>query len=163
MSLITLVLILMVIAALWTAATYLLLRAALGLALTSALLAVAMYMMGATLAAVIELSVCAGLISVVFVSVISLTQTKPFSEYYGGRRSRLRRFWPLPLILFIAGVGLSLVNVAVPIAVSPAVPETNVNGLLWSRGLDLFGQVLILLAGVFGVLVLFKRSGKNDD
>jgi NADH-quinone oxidoreductase subunit J len=164
MSLITIVLILLVAAALWTAATYLLLRAALGLALTSALLAVAMYMMGATLAAVIELSVCAGLISVVFVSVISLTQRRPFSEYYARRKKRFLRFWPLPLILFIVGVGLSLVNVAVPSAVPPAVVEKDAAAVLWSsRGLDLFGQVLILLAGVFGVLVLFKRSSENDD
>ncbi len=96
MTLMTILLVLLVVAALWASMTTLLLRATIALALTSALLAVVMYSLGATLAAVLELSVCAGLISVVFVSVISLTQRKPFKEYIVRRMSRLSRYLAAP-------------------------------------------------------------------
>ena len=103
MTVLTIVLVIMVLAALWASMTTLLLRATIGLALSSAMLAVAMYSLGAQLAAVFELSVCGGLISVVFVSVISLTQRRPFMDIVKYRRSRLTRFWPLPVVLLIVG------------------------------------------------------------
>jgi NADH-quinone oxidoreductase subunit J len=162
MTLMTILLVLMVLAALWASMTTLLLRATIALALTSALLAVVMYSFGATLAAVLELSVCGGLISVVFVSVISLTQNKSFKEIVTERAKRLRRFWPLPLLLVAAGVALSFVHAPVEIAVPVPGGDGDVRTVLWTlRQLDLFGQVLILLAGVFGVLVLFRKEGKD--
>ncbi len=164
MTLMTIILVLLVLAALWASLTTLLLRAAIALALTSAILAVVMYSLGATLAAVLELSVCAGLISVVFVSVISLTQRKPFKDYVVRRLSRMRRFWPLPLVLIGAGVALSFVHAPVQIVLPLPAPQGDVRTVLWNlRQLDLFGQILILLAGVFGVLVLFKRDGQDGD
>ena len=164
MTVITLVLVIMVLAALWASFTSILLRAAIALALTSALLAVVMFSLGATLAAVFELSVCAGLISVVFVSVISLTQRKPFKDIMTNRMSRLRRFWPLPLVLIAIGVALSFVHAPVQIAIPLPGGDGDVRTVLWNlRQLDLFGQILILLAGVFGVLVLFKKEGKDGD
>ncbi len=163
MSLLTVVLILLVLAALWASMTTLLLRAAIALALTSALLAVVMYSLGAWLAAVLELSVCAGLISVVFVSVISLTQRRPFQDYVARRSSRMGRFWPLPLVLLGLGVGLSFIHAPVQLAVPLPGGGGDVRTVLWTlRELDLFGQILILLAGVFGVLVLFKKGEGSD-
>jgi NADH-quinone oxidoreductase subunit J len=162
MTLITVVLVLMVIAALWASMTTLLLRATIGLALASAMLAVVMYSLGATLAAVLELSVCAGLISVVFVSVISLTQRKPFKEIVKHRIGRLARFWPLPLVLLTGGIALSFVRAPVQIVLPLPGGDGDVRTVLWTlRQLDLFGQILILLAGVFGVLVLFRKEGKD--
>jgi len=164
MTLMTIILVLLVIAALWASMTTLLLRATIALALTSALLAVVMYSLGATLAAVLELSVCAGLISVVFVSVISLTQRKPFKEYVTRRMRRLRRFWPLPLVLIAIGFGLSFIHAPLQIVLPLPGGDGDVRTVLWNlRQLDLFGQILILLAGVFGVLVLFKGEGKDVD
>ncbi len=157
----TLLLVLLVLAALWASMSTALLRAALGLALTSALLAVVMFALGATLAAVVELSVCAGLISVVLVSVTSLTQPRSLKEAVAARRRRLRRFWPLPFVLLAAGIGLSFVRVPVDIVMELPTGDGDVRTVLWSlRQLDLFGQILILLAGVFGVLVLFKKEAK---
>jgi NADH-quinone oxidoreductase subunit J len=159
----TALLVVMVLAALWASMTSLLLRAAIALALTSAMLAVVMYALGATLAAILELSVCAGLISVVFVSVISLTERRSFKELVLDRKARLRRVWPLPLLLLALGIGLSFVRAPVQI-VAPAAPGEDVRTVLWTlRHADLFGQILILLAGVFGVLVLFKREEQDDD
>jgi len=157
----TLLLVLLVLAALWASMTTALLRATLGLALTSALLAVFMFALGATLAAVVELSVCAGLISVVLVSVTTLTQPRSLKEEFEARKSRLRRFWPLPLVLLAAGVSLSFVRVPVNIVLRLPAGDGDVRTVLWSmRQLDLFGQILILLAGVFGVLILFRREAK---
>ena len=164
MTLMSILRVLLVIAAIWASMTTLLLRATIALALTSALLAVVMYSLGATLAAVLELSVCAGLICVVFVSVISLTQRKPFKEYVTRRMSRLRRCWPLPLVLIAIGFGLSFVHAPVQIVLPLPGGDGDVRTVLWNlRQLDLFGQILILLAGVFGVLVLFKGEGKDAD
>ncbi len=157
----TLLLVLLVLAALWASMTTALLRATLGLALTSALLSVVMFALGATLAAVVELSVCAGLISVVLVSVTSLTQPRSLKEAVEARKNRLRRFWPLPLVLLGAGVALSFVRVPVDIILRLPAGDGDVRTVLWSmRQLDLFGQILILLAGVFGVLVLFRKEAK---
>jgi NADH-quinone oxidoreductase subunit J len=163
MTLVTIVLVLMVLAALWASMTSLLLRATIALALTSALLAVVMFSLGATLAAVLELSVCAGLISVVFVSVISLTQSKGFKDLVKERVARLRRFWPLPVVLIAVGVALSFVHAPVQIVLPLPGGDGEVRTVLWTlRQLDLFGQILIILAGVFGVLVLFRKEGKAD-
>jgi NADH-quinone oxidoreductase subunit J len=149
----TLLLVVLVLAALWASMTTALLRAALGLALTSALLAVVMFS-----------SVCAGLISVVLVSVTSLTQRRPLKEALANRRSRLRRYWPLPFVLIAVGVALSFVHAPVEIALRVPAGDGDVRTVLWSlRQLDLFGQILILLAGVFGVLVLFRKEAQHDD
>jgi NADH-quinone oxidoreductase subunit J len=157
MEIMVLLLIMMVLAALWAVMTSLLLRSAIALALTSVILTVIMYRMGAPLAAVFELSVCAGLISVVFISVISLTHRLPLKEYLARRQSRIMRFWPLPVILIIAGVALILIKNPLG-AISPvSAGAQDVRAVMWNlRQLDLFGQIMILLAGVFGVLILFK-------
>jgi NADH-quinone oxidoreductase subunit J len=163
MTLMTIVLIIMVLAALWSSLTTLLLRATIALALTSAMLSVIMYSLGATLAAVLELSVCAGLISVVFVSVISLTQRKPLKEVLKHRVNRRSRFWPLPVVVLAVGVALSFVHTPVQLVLPIPGGDGDVRTVLWSmRQVDLFGQILILLAGAFGVLVLFKREEKDD-
>jgi len=37
--------------------------------------------------------------------------------------------------------------------------ENDVRHLLWhSRQIDLFGQIVVLLAGVFGIVLLFKET-----
>jgi len=69
----TVLLFILITAALWTVMTRSLLRSAIGLALTSVILTIIMFRLNSHFAAVFELSVCAGLISVLFVSTISLT------------------------------------------------------------------------------------------
>ena len=64
----------LLLTSLWTVMTRSILRSAMGLALTSVILAIVMFRLNSPLAAVFELSVCAGLISVLFVSTISITQ-----------------------------------------------------------------------------------------
>jgi len=80
------------------------------------------------------------------------------------RRSRLTRFWPLPIVLIAAGVALTFVKAPIQFALPQAGAEGDVRVVLWNfRQLDLFGQILIILAGVIGVLVLFKREDKDDN
>jgi len=157
-----LLLIMLVIIALWTALTPLLLRSAIGLALTSVILTIIMFRFDAPYAAAFELSVCAGLIPVIFISVISLTHRLPLKEFLKRRESRFRRFWPLPLLLLIAAVGFYFVRIPLNVTLPWSETISDVRLVLWgSRRIYLFGQIMVLLAGVFGVLVLFR--GRSQD
>jgi NADH-quinone oxidoreductase subunit J len=156
------ILILLVLAALWTVMTRSLLRAAMGLALASAILTLIMFNMDASLAAVFELSVCAGLIPVLFISVISLTQPLTFKEALEHMRARLARFWVLPLIVIILGIILVLISVKFKAPLPAAQTQASARFVLWHlRQFDLLGQIIILFGGVFGVVVLFKERKKS--
>jgi NADH-quinone oxidoreductase subunit J len=162
MTILIILLVAMVLAAFWAVMTSLFLRATIALALTSVILTAIMFWLGAPLAAVFELSVCAGLISVIFISVISLTQNLPIKEQLARRKNRISRFRYLPIILILVAAGLYFVRV--PLNLDLARPETvaDVRRVMWDlRRFDLFGQILVLLAGAFGVIVLFKGRGKQ--
>jgi NADH-quinone oxidoreductase subunit J len=133
-------------------------RSVLGLAATSISVTGLMFMLGANLAAVFELSVCAGLITVVFASTVAMTQPAPKAELLDKTRKRLRRYWYLPLILVAAGTVLAFLTVDMPPIPPPPVVEAEAKELLWkSRQTDLLGQIVVILAGVMGVIVLFKE------
>ena len=158
----TFILVVLIAAALWTVMTRSLLRAAIGLALASAVLTVIMFRLGSPLAAVFELSVCAGLIPVLFVSTISLTEPMTQQEILQHMKDRLHRFWVLPLIVIVIGVLLSLTPAKLSMVAPLPEAEKDVRLLLWNlRPLDLLGQVIILLCGVFGVIILIKERPKN--
>lgn len=152
------ILIIFAAAALWTVMTRSLLRSAIGLALTSLILTALMFRLNSGLAAVFELSVCAGLISVLFVSTISLTHPLTMQEVMQHMRERMARFWFLPFFIIALAVILSLAGIR-PVVHLPG-PETvhDVRVVLWNmRQTDVMGQVIVLLAGVFGVVILFKE------
>ncbi|MDD5005434.1 MAG: NADH-quinone oxidoreductase subunit J [Candidatus Omnitrophica bacterium] len=151
-----------IMAALWTVMTRSLLRSAIGLALTSAILSIIMFRLNSPLAAVFELSVCSGLISVLFISTISLTHPLTQKEVLEHMRERLARFWLLPFIVIVLGITLSLIDIR-PVIKLP-LPETvkDVRVVLWNlRQVDVMGQIIILLTGVFGVVILFKERVKK--
>jgi NADH-quinone oxidoreductase subunit J len=157
------VLALLAATALWTIQTSIL-RAAIGLALTSALVSVVVFQMGAPLAAVFELSVCAGLITVVFAATVSLT--RPLDEAAKARCSvrRKRRFSPLFFVVAAIGALLWASGYALEVAAPAAAADAAVSSreLLWAtRRLDLVGQLVILFVGVFGVVVLFKERDEE--
>ncbi|MDD5482400.1 MAG: hypothetical protein PHP98_01925 [Kiritimatiellae bacterium] len=160
MNLDIIILILLAVGALAVVMTADLLKSAVGLAAVSAILSILMFRLAAPLAAVFELSVCAGLITVVFISVIGLTRP---GVKDAPRRSRY--FIP-PLILLIVLLGFYAVRCQPDPVVSTLLPcGADVRKVLWEeRALDLLGQVAVLLAGVFGVVVLFKeRQKKKED
>jgi NADH-quinone oxidoreductase subunit J len=151
-----------VIAAVWTVMTTRLLRSVIGLAVTSVILTIIMFQLNSPLAAVFELSVCAGLISAIFISSIGLTQRLTDEQVAARKKERLAKFWLLPVILVLAGVALYHIHPGAPGPLDfnlPAAPaESDVRNIIWNlRHLDLVGQIVILLAGAFGVVVLFKE------
>lgn len=158
MSIYVLLLLLMLIAAIWAVLAADLLHSAMALALTSVVLSMLMFLLSAPLAAVFELSVCAGLITVVFVSAISLTRRlTPEQESVHAER-RARRFVWLPILILILGVaGVAYLPTAALPQLAPPQTLAQVRQVLWStRRFDLIGQMLLILGGVFAVVVLFK-------
>ena len=152
----------LVIAALWTVLTRSLLRSAIGLALTSAVLTMMMFKLNSPIAAVFELSVCTGLISVLFISVITLTNPLTRLEMANYIKDRWKRFWYLPFIVLVVGITLAIIRIKINLALPAPETETNVRFVLWNlRQLDLIGQIIILLTGVFGVVILFKEKIKR--
>jgi ethanolamine transporter EutH len=72
------------------------------------------------------------------------------------------RFRFLPLILIALAIALSFIH-AKPIIKLPA-PEIikDARVVLWNlRRIDIIGQILILLTGVFGVVILLKERVKK--
>lgn len=138
-----------------------LLKAAIVLALTSAILTVVMFMLDAPLAAIFELSVCAGLITVVSISAISMTKTYTKEELAEKVKARLKRFIYLPFILVVLLVVLLVAlwpYIGFSEVISSGASALNVKDVLWNkRQMDILGQIIIILTGVFGVVVLFKE------
>lgn len=156
-------LVLIVFSALACAMFRSMLKAAISLAIVSALLSIVLFSMGATWAALFELSVCAGLVTVVFASAISLTSTsrhEPEKE-----TEHRRRFAGLPFILIFAGMALIAVIVITgfhiePVAVEP-VAAASFKEIFWNtRQADILGQIIVILAGAFAVAILFKEGNK---
>lgn len=152
-----------VIAAIACAMFRSMLKCAVSLAVVSALLACVLYLMGATWAALFELSVCAGLVTVVFASAISLTSTsrhQPENE-----EEHRKRVAGLPFILIAAGMMLVVVIAATGFHIEPqanaALVGLSFKDVLWNmRQADVLGQIIVILAGAFAVAILFKESDK---
>lgn len=156
------ILICLLAASVWTVMTRSLLRSAIGLALVSAILTILMFNLNSPIAGVFELSVCAGLISVLFISTISLMEALTMKEVIDRMKERLRRFWLLPFIVISAGIMLSLFSLKFNLSLPLPEAQMDVRFVLWhARQLDVFAQVVILLAGVFGVVVLFAERKKE--
>ena len=150
----------LVLSAIGTAMIRNLLAAAVMLAVTSAILTIALFIMGMQLAAVMELSVCAGLVTAVFASAISLTKTDTTEETAVLDKSHMRRFLPLPFILLVLAAGILMLWPGMDITLlGENFADTASRQVLWNqRALDILGLALIILAGVLGVAVLFKES-----
>jgi NADH-quinone oxidoreductase subunit J len=156
-------LILLLLTAVWAVMTRSLLMSAIALAITSVILSVIIFMLGSPLAAVFELSVCAGLITVIFVSTMSLTKPVTRAELKQQTKKRIKRYWYMPVILVLVGLGCWLWMASPDLKILSPYPESDVRNVMWKfRQTDILGQIIILLAGVFGVVVLFKERMKND-
>lgn len=151
----------LVLMALWAVLAPRLLRAVVALAITSVLVTLLMFRLDSPLAAVFELSVCAGLVSAIFLGTITLTQPDNEAQVSESARERIRRYWYLPPLLILLGV--SLLQMGLPTVPAMAVAGDDVRKVLWtSRHLDLLGQITVLVAGAFGVVVLFKEAKNNE-
>lgn len=137
-----------------------LIKAAISFAAASLMLGIVFFRMGAPYAGVFEISVVAGLITVLFILTIALTEKK--AEVRESQKARL--IFPLFFIVFIVINALVMRGIIRKIPTLPTDAETGLFGqVLWGqRTFDLVGQVAVILAGVFAVLALFRKKD-NDD
>jgi NADH:ubiquinone oxidoreductase subunit 6 (subunit J) len=136
---------------------------ALWLAGCSALTALLLYLLGAAEIAVLELSVGAGLVTVLFVFAINIAgEEMPLKENLLPR--------PLAWILVVGAVVLLGWMVLGPMSGQTLTgSEPGFANVLWNdRALDVALQVLLIFAGVLGVLGLLSdvknnpKGGKNE-
>lgn len=159
-TLLIILLFLMVLAALSAVMIRNLLKAAISLAVSSVVLTVLLFLMKSPWAGIFELSVCSGLITVVFVSAIALTKPHDREEIAEKVKERRQRFIQLPFIAaavaIIMMIALPSLNVYWLVHSQPA--AAGFQEILWNnRQLEVLGQIIIVLTGVFGVVVLFKE------
>jgi NADH-quinone oxidoreductase subunit J len=137
-----------------------LIRAAISLAVTSFLLGILYFTMGAPYAGVFEISVMAGLVTVLFILTIALTKRE------GEVRESRAALWAFPIvfILFIAIDVLVMKNLMNTVPALPGAPETGTFGdVLWKqRTFDLVGQLAVIPSGAFAVLALFRKKDKDE-
>jgi NADH-quinone oxidoreductase subunit J len=137
-----------------------LLKSAISLAVASLLLGIIFFRMDAPYAGVFEISVVAGLITVLFILTIALTRA---GEEV--RESRLANWvFPLFFVAFIVIDALVMKGLLGKVPALASGAETGSFGdVLWKgRTFDLVGQIAVILAGVFSVLALFRKRDKHD-
>ena len=157
-------LILMTIAALWAVMARSLLKAAIALAVASAVVTLIMFRLASPLAAVFELSVCTGLITAIFVSAISLTRPLTHAQTITMSKNKFKRYWYLPVIMVIAAAALFLLKIKVDVPLPQVLAIDDVRNIIWNlRQLDIYGQIVLILAGSFGIVILFRESDKNGS
>ncbi len=151
--------VLLVLTALITVMMARLLWAAVMLAVTSAVVTIILFQLNAPFAAVFELSVCAGLIPAIFISAISLTRRLTAEGVAARWGEKIRRFWFLPVILIALAIVLTQIHLPLNFAPPPAeAADASVRTTMWGlRHLDLLGQIVALLAGAFGVIILVRE------
>jgi NADH:ubiquinone oxidoreductase subunit 6 (subunit J) len=131
-----------------------LLTSALWLAGVSALVAIVFYLYGARQVAVIELSVGAGLVTVLFVFAISIAGDDPIEK-------RPVLPWPFFIgicLLFVLLLGWFVLPASMtPFTASGA--EGGMNDVFWNqRGPDVLVQVVLIFSGVLGLLGLLAET-----
>ena len=129
-----------------------LIRAALWLACVSALVALTMYRIGAHEVAVIELSVGAGLVTILFVFGISIAGEDAMDAPSLVPKALIGGM----VLAVVATLGLMLLPLGDGTPAPTAVPFAT---MLWEqRALDVMVQVGLIFAGVLGILGLLAEE-----
>jgi len=131
-----------------------LLVVALWLAGNSALVALLIYLLGAPEISVIELSVGAGLVTVLFVFAINIAGEEPEPIITLIPKSLA---WVLVMlaVLILAWLSLPTLNLPLPAATG----TTSFSLVVWrDRAVDVLLQIVLIFAGVLGVLGLIADS-----
>lgn len=139
-----------------------LIKAGIVMAVTSAILSIIMFVLSAPLAAVFELSVCAGLITVIFISTISMTKIMSKEEFEEKKKARVKRFVLLPVLLVVLLAAMLIIlwpHIDTSVSSAIAGSGISVQDVLWGkRQVDLLGQIVIILTGVYGVIIFFREG-----
>jgi NADH-quinone oxidoreductase subunit J len=119
-----------------------------------------MYELGAVWAALFEISVCSGLVTVIFISAISLSNTdkKDLEKLYEDKKRKAF----LPVILIVSGVVLVIIALTAGFSLPSVVPAAgnagNFKDILWNnRQADIWGQIIVALTGAIAIVVLFRE------
>ena len=143
----------LLVCALQAIRTHRLLHSALWLAGASALAALLMYRLGAPEVAVIELSVGAGLVTVLFVFAINIA---------GEDRVSPPTVFPRPLAWFTVLISLGLLswmNRELLGGLIGVAPSFDFSRIVWEdRMLDMLLQIALIFTGVLGVLGLLAEK-----
>jgi len=138
-----------------------LLVSALWLAGTSAFTALLLYLMGAQTIAVVELSVGAGLVTILFVFAISVA---------GDESMDVHTVIPKPLaigLVLVTGVALAWLTLMQPAASATPIVATatgQLSNTLWQeRSLDILLQIVLIFGGVMGVLGLLADAKSSNS
>ena len=130
-----------------------LLGSAIWLAVTSALVSILLYLLGAQEVAVIELSVGAGLVTVLFVLAINIT---------GDQEISTKALIPGPIawvIILIPLVVLGFLTMSSFQVSMLAAQEGSFSAVLWQdRSPDMFLQLALIFTGVLGILGLLSET-----
>jgi NADH-quinone oxidoreductase subunit J len=141
-----------------------LLYGAICLAMASVMLSLVLFSFGANVAAVFELSVCSGLITVLFVSTVSLTKDSDQKT-----ESRLPGWFVGPMVVAFLGIAYYLTmwvtSAMLPLSAAAPLAPPFAETFWGQRTTDVLGQVSLILVGVFGILAIFRvRSiGRHHD
>lgn len=135
-----------------------LLHSAIMLALSSVAVSLVLFDFGAPWAAVFELSVCAGLITVLFVGAVSVIRHE--EEFLKEDRTRFLAVLPVTAIAAIAAWFYGMPFFEGLQDWAKFSPERHAIGtVIWGhRRFDLVGQIAILAAGVFVIKALFPAK-----
>ena len=134
-----------------------LLGSAIWLAVTSAMVSILLYLLGAQQVAVIELSVGAGLVTVLFVFAINITGDEEISTKAMIPGSVA---WIIIMLALVVLGFLSLPSLNVPLL---AAQDPSFSTVLWQyRSPDLFLQLVLIFAGVLGILGLLAESKTSN-
>ncbi|MEI6578666.1 MAG: hypothetical protein WCN92_04300 [Eubacteriales bacterium] len=92
-----------------------------------------------------------------------MTNIKSKEEIEEQKKERKKKFllFPVFLIILAAAILALMWPYIVDFSRSYIIPvfTGNVRDILWNnRQIDLLGQIIIILAGVFGVIIFFKES-----
>jgi len=141
-------------------------RGAIILGIVSMLVSISLFLLSCPLAGIFELSVCSGLITVIFISVISLTVPPDDNQRKANSISMIKKIILLFLLVLVCGFALYMLDskniTFIPLMQDIQEPIGTRDNIWNLRHVDLIGQALILLTGLFAVVVLFKKD-KNKD
>jgi len=134
-------------------------KSAIALAAASVALGIVLYELGSVWAALFEISVCSGLVTVVMISAVSLSHERKteLQKVYNDKK----RMSFLPVILIVGGLVLAGVAIWSKFTL-PGAGETAAGSsfreILWNqRQADIWGQMIVIVAGSAAVSIMFKE------
>ena len=133
-----------------------LLISAIWLALTSALVALLTFMLGAPQIAVVELSVGAGLVTVLFVFAINIS-----GEEGMAKRPLISRPLSVLSVCTAAALAIYLILRSAGVISLPMVPQDQPEILWNARYLDILLQIALIFSGVLGVIGILSDGFAN--